>query len=102
MERPLKFHSLYVHLSLVTSSAAARLHLGEAGYVRGSGRVACTQPRRVAAMSVARRVAEEMDVELGEEVGYSIRFEECSSAKTFVKCPFPPQTHSFSHFPPDS
>ena len=47
--------------------------------------VACTQPRRVAAMSVARRVAEEMDVLLGEEVGYSIRFEECSSTKTVIK-----------------
>ncbi|XP_074274646.1 putative pre-mRNA-splicing factor ATP-dependent RNA helicase DEAH2 isoform X4 [Silene latifolia] len=47
--------------------------------------VACTQPRRVAAMSVSRRVAEEMDVTLGEEVGYSIRFEDCSSAKTVLK-----------------
>ena len=47
--------------------------------------VAVTQPRRVAAMSVARRVADEMDVALGEQVGYSIRFEECSSAKTVVK-----------------
>ena len=37
-------------------------------------------------MSVARRVAEEMDVTLGEEVGYSIRFEECCSNSTFVKC----------------
>lgn len=36
--------------------------------------IACTQPRRVAAMSVSRRVAEEMDVTIGEEVGYSIRF----------------------------
>jgi HrpA-like RNA helicase len=36
-------------------------------------------------MSVARRVAEEMDVDLGEEVGYSIRFEECSSNKTIIK-----------------
>ena len=35
--------------------------------------VACTQPRRVAAMSVAKRVAEEMDVMLGQEVGYTIR-----------------------------
>ena len=35
--------------------------------------VACTQPRRVAAMSVAQRVAEEMDVKLGIEVGYTIR-----------------------------
>uniref|UniRef100_A0A8C7HCF7 RNA helicase n=1 Tax=Oncorhynchus kisutch TaxID=8019 RepID=A0A8C7HCF7_ONCKI len=47
--------------------------------------VACTQPRRVAAMSVAQRVADEMDVKLGQEVGYSIRFEDCSSAKTFLK-----------------
>jgi pre-mRNA-splicing factor ATP-dependent RNA helicase DHX38/PRP16 len=35
----------------------------------------CTQPRRVAAMSVAKRVSEEMDCKLGEEVGYAIRFE---------------------------
>ena len=47
--------------------------------------VACTQPRRVAAMSVAARVADEMDVQLGQEVGYSIRFEDCSSNKTILK-----------------
>lgn len=47
--------------------------------------VACTQPRRVAAMSVAQRVAEEMDVKLGEEVGYSIRFENKTSPKTILK-----------------
>ncbi|KAK8497584.1 hypothetical protein V6N13_002986 [Hibiscus sabdariffa] len=47
--------------------------------------VACTQPRRVAAMSVSRRVAEEMDVTIGEEVGYSIRFEDCSGARTVLK-----------------
>lgn len=47
--------------------------------------VACTQPRRVAAMSVAARVAEEMDVALGEQVGYSIRFEACTSSKTVLK-----------------
>ena len=68
--------------------------------------VACTQPRRVAAMykwktrlflimfytkyilfyrSVAQRVADEMDVILGQEVGYSIRFEDCSSPKTILK-----------------
>ena len=49
-------------------------------------RVLRPQPRRVAAMSVARRVADEMDVQLGEEVGYSIRFEECSGPKTIIKC----------------
>ena len=47
--------------------------------------VACTQPRRVAAMSVAQRVAQEMDVTLGDEVGYSIRFEDMTSQKTILK-----------------
>ncbi|VDI33480.1 putative pre-mRNA-splicing factor ATP-dependent RNA helicase PRP1 [Mytilus galloprovincialis] len=47
--------------------------------------VACTQPRRVAAMSVAQRVSEEMDVCLGSEVGYSIRFEDCTSSRTLLK-----------------
>ncbi len=48
-------------------------------------KIGCTQPRRVAAMSVAKRVAEEMNVVLGEEVGYSIRFEDCTSNKTIIK-----------------
>lgn len=47
--------------------------------------IACTQPRRVAAMSVAKRVAEEMDVQLGQECGYNIRFEDCSSNRTILK-----------------
>ena len=59
--------------------------IAEAGYTQNNKLVACTQPRRVAAMSVARRVAEEMDVVLGEEVGYSIRFEELSGPKTAIK-----------------
>ncbi|KAF8882288.1 P-loop containing nucleoside triphosphate hydrolase protein [Infundibulicybe gibba] len=44
--------------------------------------VACTQPQRVAAMSVAKRVADEMDVQLGRQVGYSIRFEDMSEPGT--------------------
>lgn len=51
----------------------------------GKRAVSCTQPRRVAAMSVAQRVSEEMDVCLGQEVGYSIRFEDCSCSKTLLK-----------------
>ncbi|KAG5456542.1 MAG: pre-mrna splicing factor ATP-dependent rna helicase prp43, partial [Olpidium bornovanus] len=47
--------------------------------------IACTQPRRVAAMSVAQRVADEMDSRLGEEVGYSIRFEDKTSPRTVLK-----------------
>lgn len=59
-------------------------YLHEAGYTK-KGRIGCTQPRRVAAMSVAARVAQEMGVKLGHEVGYSIRFEDCTSDKTILK-----------------
>jgi len=47
--------------------------------------VACTQPRRVAATSVAQRVADELDVTLGEEVGYTVRFDDKTSPKTILK-----------------
>jgi pre-mRNA-splicing factor ATP-dependent RNA helicase DHX38/PRP16 len=62
-------------------------YLLEAGFTSalGSGIIGCTQPRRVAAMSVAARVAQEMNVKLGQEVGYSIRFEDCTSDKTIIK-----------------
>mmetsp|Transcript_2611 Transcript_2611/g.4750 ORF Transcript_2611/g.4750 Transcript_2611/m.4750 type:complete len:1079 (+) Transcript_2611:108-3344(+) len=59
-------------------------YLAEAGWGK-LGKIGCTQPRRVAAMSVAARVAQEMDVKLGQEVGYSIRFEDCTSESTVVK-----------------
>ncbi|XP_006296554.2 probable pre-mRNA-splicing factor ATP-dependent RNA helicase DEAH6 isoform X2 [Capsella rubella] len=59
-------------------------YLHEAGYTK-HGKVGCTQPRRVAAMSVAARVAQEMGGKLGHEVGYSIRFEDCTSEKTILK-----------------
>ncbi|GAB5559997.1 MAG: ATP-dependent RNA helicase HrpA [Synoicihabitans sp.] len=53
---------------------------------RGSlGRIACTQPRRVAALSVSRRVAEEMNVGWGREVGCKVRFEDRTSRATTVK-----------------
>jgi len=55
------------------------------GYTDGGKVIGCTQPRRVAAMSVAARVAEEMDKKLGNEVGYSIRFEDCTSERTVIK-----------------
>lgn len=60
-------------------------YLHEAGFTKGGKMIACTQPRRVAAMSVAARVAEEMGVKVGREVGYSIRFEDCTSDDTVVK-----------------
>ena len=49
------------------------------------GLIGCTQPRRVAAMSVAKRVSEEMEVALGGLVGYAIRFEDCTSPETKIK-----------------
>ncbi|HVZ66264.1 MAG TPA: ATP-dependent RNA helicase HrpA [Lacunisphaera sp.] len=49
------------------------------------GRIACTQPRRVAATSVARRVAEELNVDFGREVGCKIRFADQTSGATVVK-----------------
>jgi len=59
-------------------------YLAEAGYtVRG--KIGCTQPRRVAAMSVAKRVSEEFGCRLGQEVGYTIRFEDCTSQETKIK-----------------
>ena len=49
------------------------------------GRIACTQPRRVAATSVARRVAEELNVGFGREVGCKIRFADQTSGDTVIK-----------------
>ncbi|RPB12969.1 P-loop containing nucleoside triphosphate hydrolase protein [Morchella conica CCBAS932] len=54
-------------------------------HLNGRKQVACTQPRRVAAMSVAKRVADEMDVQLGQEVGYNIRFEDKTGPNTILK-----------------
>ena len=54
-----------------------------AGPPAGQRMVACTQPRRVAAMTVAARVAQEMGSGLGDEVGYAIRFEDvCSKVRS--------------------
>lgn len=50
-----------------------------------TGRIGLTQPRRIAAVSVAMRIAKEIGVELGQEVGYAIRFDDKTSADTLVK-----------------
>lgn len=59
-------------------------YLAEAGFAN-NGMIGCTQPRRVAAMSVAKRVAEEVGCKLGEEVGYFVRFDDCTSPSTRIK-----------------
>uniref|UniRef100_A0A915AD75 RNA helicase n=2 Tax=Parascaris univalens TaxID=6257 RepID=A0A915AD75_PARUN len=59
-------------------------YMVDSGYA-ARGRIGCTQPRRVAAMSVAKRVSEEFGCRLGSEVGYTIRFEDCTSQDTIIK-----------------
>eukprot|EP00798_Chlamydomonas_sp_ICE-L_P020489 gene20489-27278_t len=54
-------------------------YLYEAGWADGERMIACTQPRRAAAASIAARVAEEMGCELGQLVGYSVRFDSVAS-----------------------
>ncbi|KAJ9324916.1 hypothetical protein DTO027B5_3351 [Paecilomyces variotii] len=60
-------------------------YLDQAGWTADGKVIGVTQPRRVAATTVATRVAEEMRCNVGEEVGYSIRFEDLTSAATRVK-----------------
>ena len=59
-------------------------YLAEEGF-SNYGKIGCTQPRRVAAMSVSKRVAEEVGCRLGQEVGYTIRFEDCTGPETKIK-----------------
>ncbi|XP_011299036.1 putative ATP-dependent RNA helicase DHX33 isoform X1 [Fopius arisanus] len=55
------------------------------GMQGGSGCIGITQPRRVAAVSIARRVAQEQGVQLGSQVGYCVRFEDVSTSDTRIK-----------------
>lgn len=75
-----KEHQLLIVVGDTGSGKTTQLtqYLAEAGFAN-EGIIGCTQPRRVAAMSVAQRVAEEVGCKLGHEVGYTIRFEDCTS-----------------------
>jgi HrpA-like RNA helicase len=59
-------------------------YLHAAGWTSGGRVIAVTQPRRVAAASLAARVAEELGVQLGREVGYSVRFDACCGDATRI------------------
>lgn len=59
-------------------------YLYETGFTK-NGCIAITQPRRVAAITLAARVAAEMGVSLGRQVGYTIRFEDVTSEETKIK-----------------
>jgi ATP-dependent helicase HrpA len=50
-----------------------------------TGQIACTQPRRIAAATVAMRIAEELGEEIGHSVGYKIRFEDRTRPDAFIK-----------------
>ena len=82
-----KEHQVIIVVGETGSGKTTQLpqYLVEAGYCKGGKKVGCTQPRRVAAMSVAARVSEEMGTKLGLDVGYSIRFEDCTSERTILK-----------------
>ena len=61
-------------------------YLHESGWTQGGRVVACTQPRRLAATSVAARVAEELGTSVGDVVGYAVRFEQrVDAARTRLK-----------------
>lgn len=60
-------------------------YLFNGGFCRNGGVIGVTQPRRVAAVTVAKRVAEECGVTLGQKVGYAIRFDDTTSASTRIK-----------------
>jgi len=59
-------------------------YLHAAGWTSGGRMIAVTQPRRVAAASLAARVAEELGAPLGREVGYSVRFDACCGDATRI------------------
>jgi pre-mRNA-splicing factor ATP-dependent RNA helicase DHX16 len=80
-------HQVLVVVAETGSGKTTQLtqYLVEAGYTKGGQKIGCTQPRRVAAMSVAKRVSEEMGVRLGNEVGYAVRFESNYNDKTVIQ-----------------
>jgi len=61
------------------------LELGRGRGMGGSGLIGHTQPRRIAASSVAKRIAQELNTPLGEVVGFKVRFQDRLSAGASVK-----------------
>ncbi|KAF6151766.1 hypothetical protein GIB67_010340 [Kingdonia uniflora] len=80
-----KIHILFCsHVKQHISSELPQF-LFNGGLCRDGKVIGITQPRRVAAITVAKRVAEECGVELGQKVGYSIRFDDTTSRSTRIK-----------------
>lgn len=86
IQKLLKTHQVVIVAGETGSGKTTQLPLAclEAGFgVDGS--IAHTQPRRLAARSVAQRIAEQLNVKLGEQVGYAVRFDEAVSRRSLVK-----------------
>ncbi|VDN06380.1 unnamed protein product [Thelazia callipaeda] len=60
-------------------------YLMEAGWACDGRKVGVTQPRRIAAVTLASRVADEKSCKLGEDVGYVVRFDDMTDSKTKIK-----------------
>ena len=60
-------------------------YLAETGWADAGRMICVTQPRRVAAVTLANRVAEERQTVLGHDTGYCVRFDDCTSDETKIK-----------------
>lgn len=78
-------HHAFLSCMFVAAGSQLPQYLFEAGLALDGGVIACTQPRRVAAVTVAQRVARERGVPLGEQVGYRVRFDNKTSDATRIK-----------------
>lgn len=84
--REAKHHDNLIIIGETASGKTTQLpqYLYRSGFAR-LGVIGCTQPRRVAAISIAERVAGEMGENIGGKVGYTVRFEDVTSANTRIK-----------------
>ncbi|EEH32468.1 ATP-dependent RNA helicase [Borreliella burgdorferi] len=82
----LKNHNVLIVESPTGSGKTTQLPriIYEAGFAK-LGKIGVTQPRRIATVSIAEYIAKHIGVNVGEEVGYKIRFEEITSPKTKIK-----------------
>ena len=79
-------HSVLIAVGETGSGKTTQItqYLAEAGF-SSNGVIGCTQPRRLAALSITKRVAEEVGCSIGQEVGYSTRSEDFTSSRTKIK-----------------
>jgi ATP-dependent RNA helicase DHX33 len=84
--REAKRHQNLIIIGETASGKSTQLpqYLYRSGFAR-LGVIGCTQPRRVAAISIAERVADEMGENIGGKIGYTVRFEDVSSVNTRIK-----------------